>query len=43
MMRGGGGLLTKRNAVLQRGEVQAEIIGGVIKTWKFDPLPRSIC
>lgn len=43
MMRGGGGSLTKRDAVLERGEVQAEIIRGVIKTRKFDPLPRSIC
>lgn len=42
-MRGGSGLLTKRDASLEQREVQAEIIREVIKTWKVDPLPRSIC
>lgn len=42
-MRGGIELLTKRDASLERREVQAEIIREVIKTWKVDPLSRSIC
>lgn len=36
-------MLTKRDASLEWREVQAEIIREVIKTWKVDPLPRSIC
>lgn len=42
-MRGGSGILTKKDASLERREVQAEIIREVIKTWKVGPLPRSIC